>query len=1220
MDIDDPEFWKKVVGEAKDDSEAKNAVGKKRKRKVTNYSENVSVDLDLEAASVSSYDYFSELDDDEKFSNAQERYRWGGTSESNWKREDVDYLQRQLVMFGYNNKRILLANMKKRYPKNDRYSTDEIIRMCWTLVFVSILETVDSEIIEGNKRAERAAKRKSEGLSLENKPEEGAKSGKPQFDEAYAEKVFRKMIEMHSTWLFKVFSDANICSKPARSLNLVNSILDEKDHNFALHVAFNENVWPALKSRGWKTEEIRLEEDSNAPRKKFIFKARTYDCLEDVLKVATNLHPELNHVIASVQGSSQTNTKESENIDSKKAPDDSNETKCLSVQNVSYCAMNTHLRKFGSLQLIFDRSRRIPELILPKKILTTLFYVHTINNLLTLADEHIHPNTNNSATKNFELQKLIQVDNGPLPHSQWRSWHDAVLVRAIAKHGWIDQQTNYKAIIEDKSIEWGRPFDAKETPLISESKTVEESEDSLLIEAIATRAANFLNEFGFIIDELKGFNKGKIVSSYNLCKQQGDQYTDSSRVLWIVDKKNSIESKNITQDQLGKAVFPPRQDLLKRAKYIIGNFSSKQMLKNVDEKEKEGEKKEFSGCAQLNQRKRSNVFLVEMLHALVKTSARKMDGICKRILEHSVKEARELYLTCSKKNPSTYINKTELDNLHNILNNLTNLRMSGDLRLRQHKNMLRVILGLGPLKGNNCNMNVQSITNAQSTLEFSASTRVDLKDVTSNNGTLEQIKLPESATGDIAISRALQQYLKQGRSEREGDLNLSSFETLLLSVVCSQGLPIWSEKWEELVTNIKHMHSNKEIMLEKGKEFKITWTGMGQVIERAAMEWKRIAFEELSKLNEQCRSASNADDYKLLYNKLLVLKQDVKTKDDAYKQALMFSKDPLFLAKKVIMLLESLRLRMGAVEFYRGGNQKKHRLSNCSDGGIGPRVLSWLSKEMINWAKCLEIINHSTKLPLSFPANEIYNQCNAHTVAILDKISSRAIFAQVAQQSRLRSFCISNGVSGLVENMPRANRVINNANDVWRWRPHWWGKTDSESFKNDVELLCGILNFGYSGFDIMIQHYPEFQNHATQIQTKAIPTSDVNGNRTIFSRHTVQPRINQLTRELSAMEDAANAMRSIAERTNITSIGSNRNNSSNLSNTVQTDLNTFFTSPRMPIKHMDRNDSPVSIHSDVNSNKTQPTRICSEDHTNKRRSKGEVGKNVIDLCGSHDML
>ena len=68
----------------------------------------------------------------------------------------------------------------------------------------------------------------------------------------------------------------------------------------------------------------------------------------------------------------------------------------------------------------------------------------------------------------------------------------------------------------------------------------------------------------------------------------------------------------------------------------------------------------------------------------------------------------------------------------------------------------------------------------------------------------------DAAAGDIAISRALDRHLQRWKkpniaqsangTDSPFSLPLTSMETLLLSVVCSQGLPVWTDQWEHIIS------------------------------------------------------------------------------------------------------------------------------------------------------------------------------------------------------------------------------------------------------------------------------------------------------------------------------------------------------------------------------------------------------------------------------------
>lgn len=106
VDINDPDFWKKMVGEAKPEEES---ILKPRKRNQTNYSE-TNWDQNLKQAlkydsefSVGGEDgEDSDSDSDESAEgDVQERTRWGGTKPEHWTRHEVETVLALIEKKGY---------------------------------------------------------------------------------------------------------------------------------------------------------------------------------------------------------------------------------------------------------------------------------------------------------------------------------------------------------------------------------------------------------------------------------------------------------------------------------------------------------------------------------------------------------------------------------------------------------------------------------------------------------------------------------------------------------------------------------------------------------------------------------------------------------------------------------------------------------------------------------------------------------------------------------------------------------------------------------------------------------------------------------------------------------------------------------------------------------------------------------------------------------------
>lgn len=102
VDINDPDFWTKMVGEAKPEEES--VLQEKRKRKETNYNEktwhklqHLGIGDDDSASGTSDGD----SDDSAEDPDEKERARWGGHKPGNWKRVHAEQVLELMERFGY---------------------------------------------------------------------------------------------------------------------------------------------------------------------------------------------------------------------------------------------------------------------------------------------------------------------------------------------------------------------------------------------------------------------------------------------------------------------------------------------------------------------------------------------------------------------------------------------------------------------------------------------------------------------------------------------------------------------------------------------------------------------------------------------------------------------------------------------------------------------------------------------------------------------------------------------------------------------------------------------------------------------------------------------------------------------------------------------------------------------------------------------------------------
>jgi len=245
------------------------------------------------------------------------------------------------------------------------------------------------------------------------------------------------------------------------------------------------------------------------------------------------------------------------------------------------------------------------------------------------------------------------------------------------------------------------------------------------------------------------------------------------------------------------------------------------------------------------------------------------------------------------------------------------------------------------------------------------------------------------------------------------------------------------------------------------------------------------------------------------------------------------------LAKKSIMLLEALRIRMGHTEFQKRKIQKKN------DYELGLRPLQWNSKHLLNWATKLEIVQNGR--PLANTGADFMTDHRTITPAgYLDKKGCREIFVQVSQQTRLRSLFVKYSTRELNTMLSKATKISYGCE----------GGNDVESSGNyDQILLSGMIRYGFGGFDEMIKQ-PE----------SSCLLLDGGGDVECLTRKSAQQRLNHLTRELSALDDTSDSIKLLNDRKrNRTNTGLDVNGEglSKLSpSRIQVGINTFFRQPQ----------------------------------------------------------
>lgn len=132
----------------------------------------------------------------------------------------------------------------------------------------------------------------------------------------------------------------------------------------------------------------------------------------------------------------------------------------------------------------------------------------------------------------------------------------------------------------------------------------------------------------------------------------------------------------------------------------------------------------------------------------------------------------------------------------------------------------------------------------------------------------------------------------------------------MLTVLASQGLPVFSDDWTSLV-------NMTDEDLEDADEFTIYFAASGGIMQAAADVWLRVAKTKLA------TEIQRHDDLQTIpereQTKIAVLKKDHDFKVKTLEEATEYTNNPVLFAKDCIMLVEAVRKNMGPVDSQYAG-------------------------------------------------------------------------------------------------------------------------------------------------------------------------------------------------------------------------------------------------------------------------------------------------------------
>lgn len=399
------------------------------------------------------------------------------------------------------------------------------------------------------------------------------------------------------------------------------------------------------------------------------------------------------------------------------------------METASFRAIHQFLKDYAPLQLVHG----LKSIRLSKKMLSAAKYVYVANKLVK--------NATSSVGHDFVAEKLSSIlDLGTtlsLPKGSWSAHHDAKLVMAIAKHGWIEQDSSVKSILRDSSLKWGPPFDS-----MQQVKTSPKARQNLVF--AARRVVDFLNgQEGPTALGLKTFNHDNLLQTFELVPP-----TPSAP--WSCD-----ESKLMAKDASAPIELPPKRDLIRRATQLL---SGKKFVRT---------KSDFDEIDLGNQ---SFLFLCEILRAVIREKSGSQNA--KILSKVATREA--LSLVDSMK---TNGNHEDIRNAENILIQVETIEHAIAGPALQYKNLARVMVG-------------EDVKHPKKAKEALFPTLLRQP-----SGIQELLDF--KPTGEEAIEQAQQRRADETtRASSSAPLHLTEIETLILESAISHGIPIWEENWD----------------------------------------------------------------------------------------------------------------------------------------------------------------------------------------------------------------------------------------------------------------------------------------------------------------------------------------------------------------------------------------------------------------------------------------
>jgi hypothetical protein len=326
-----------------------------------------------------------------------------------------------------------------------------------------------------------------------------------------------------------------------------------------------------------------------------------------------------------------------------------------------------------------------------------------------------------------------------------------------------------------------------------------------------------------------------------------------------------------------------------------------------------------------------------------------------------------------------------------------------------------------------------------------------------NDGTGKSQKVLKFSWAESALYRSSQRSALRIGLENSPDVDskyllLTLLEEQVLKVLISHGIPVWEEGTAKLADDDAPQN---EVSWDKLSEYldssmKVCLENCVARLDAAKIELQQA---DMSSIYEESKKLTLKERYNDAVMKVESMKS-ILSENNALRSC------PKKFGKKAVMLLLAVLAKAEMKEF---GSKGRKMGKIVEVHGIG--IIKWGQIELNKWAESLECRGADTRSPVSTLAVDcMQNQSELFSSVKLDKKACRIIHCQVFQQTRLRSIMLSHLKNEFSQLVFQASRSLEKNGKEWPGCPVGW-----ENGVDDLELIYGVLLYGYGCFEMLIQ-------------------------------------------------------------------------------------------------------------------------------------------------------